>query len=88
MGAIYAKYHKSIIYILLIKGITVLHLPNQAHNCIVWLIEYSYAVDFYFMNYMTHFFASILPHKVQYNCISLYIVYRDRDCGPKLLPQN
>ena len=29
----------------LIKGITVLYMPNQAHNCTVWLIQYSYTVD-------------------------------------------
>ena len=51
----------------LIKGITVLYMPNQAYNCTVWLIQYSYAVDYYFMNYTTHFFALILPCKVQYN---------------------
>jgi len=36
---VYAKYHKSIIHItvlyLLIKGITVLYMPNQANNCTV-----------------------------------------------------
>ena len=42
-------------------------MPNQAHNCTVWLIQYSYAVDYYFMIYAAHFFPLILPRKVQYN---------------------
>jgi len=50
-GVVYAKFHKSIIHIAvlyeLIKGITVLYMPNQAHNCTVWLIQYSYEVDYY-----------------------------------------
>ena len=50
----------------LIKGIKVLFMPNQVHNCTVWLIQYSYAVDYY-MNYTAHFFTLILPHKVQCN---------------------
>jgi len=50
----------------LIKGITVLYMPNQAHNCTAWLIQYSYAVDYYFINYTAHFFALIRPRKVQY----------------------
>jgi len=41
-------------------------MPNQEHNYTVWLIQYSYAVDYYFMIYKAHFFALILPHKVQY----------------------
>ena len=39
---VYMKYHESVIRITvlyeLIKGITVLYMPNQAHNCTVWLI--------------------------------------------------
>ena len=66
-GVVYANFHKSIIRITvlyeLIKGITVLYVPNQVHNCTVWL---SYAVDYYFMSYTAHFFALILPRKVQY----------------------
>ena len=50
----------------LIKGIAVLYMPNQAHNCTVWLIQYSYSVDYYFMIYTAHLFALILPRKVQY----------------------
>ena len=46
----------------LIKGITVLYMPNQAHNC---TIQYSYAVYYYFMIYAAHFFALIIPRKVQ-----------------------
>ena len=69
-GVVYAKFHKSIIRItvlyVLIKCITVLYMPNQAHNCTVWLIQYSYAVDYYFINYAAHFFALILPRKLQY----------------------
>ena len=69
-GVVYAKFHKSIIRITvlyeLIKGITVPYMPNQVHNCAVWLIQYSYAVDYYFMSYTAHFFALVLPHKVQY----------------------
>ena len=69
-GVVYAKFHKSIIHITvlyeLIKGITVLYMPNQVHNCTVWLIQYSHAVDYYFMIYTAHFFALILPRKVQY----------------------
>jgi len=46
-GVVYAKFHKSIIRIAvlyeLIKCITVLYMPNQAHNFTVWLIQYSYA---------------------------------------------
>ena len=46
-GVVYVKFHKSIIRITvlyeLIKGITVLYMPNQAHNCTLWLIQYSYA---------------------------------------------
>ena len=68
-GVVYARYHKSIIHITvlyeLIKGITVLYMPNQAHNCTAWLIQYSYVVDYYFMNYTAHFFALIFPRKVQ-----------------------
>ena len=41
-------------------------MPNQAHNCTVWLIQYSYALDYYFMIYTAHFFALILQRKVQY----------------------
>jgi len=48
----------------LIKGITVLYMPNQVHNCTVWLIQYSYAVDYYFMIYTAHFFVLILPHNI------------------------
>ena len=44
-------------------------MPNQVHNCTVWLIQYSYAVDYYFMIYTAHFFAFILPRKVQYMVI-------------------
>jgi len=40
---------------------------NQAHNCTAWLMQYNYAVDYYFMNYTAHFFALILPCKVQYD---------------------
>ena len=69
-GVVYAKFHKSIIRITvlyeLIKGITVLYMCNQVHNCTVWLIQYSYAIDYYFMIYTAHFFALILPRKVQY----------------------
>jgi len=69
-GVVYAKFHKSIIRITVlyepIKGITVLYMPNQAHNCTVWLIQYSYAVDYYCMNYTAHFFTLIFPRKVQY----------------------
>ena len=69
------KFHKSIIRITLlyelIKDITVLYIPNQAHNCTVWLIQYSYAVDYYFMIYTAHFFGLILPSKVQYIHIML-----------------
>ena len=72
-GVVYAKFHKSIIRITvlyqLIKGITVLYMPNQAHNCTAWLIQYSYAVDYYFMIYTAHFFALILRRKVQYTKI-------------------
>jgi len=57
----------------LIKGITVLYMPNQAHNCTVWLIQYSYAVDYYLMNYTAHFFALILPRKVQYWFLKLMV---------------
>jgi len=60
-GVVYAKYHRSII------RITVLYEPNWAHNCTVWLIQYSYTVDYYFMIYSAHFFALILPRKVQYS---------------------
>ena len=67
-GVVYAKYHKSIICITvlyeLIKGITVLYMPDQVHSCTVWLIQYSNAVDYYFMNNTAHFFALILPRKV------------------------
>jgi len=35
--------------------------------CTVWLIQYSYAVDYCFMIYTAHFFALILPRKVQYD---------------------
>ena len=45
----------------LIKGITVLYMPNQEHNCTVWLIQYSYVVGYYCMNYTAHFFTLILP---------------------------
>jgi len=47
-------------------GIILLYMPNQGYNCTVWLIQYSYAVDYYFMIYTAHFFALILPHNVQY----------------------
>ena len=40
---------------------------NQVHNCTVWLKPYSYAVNYYCMNYTAHFFALVLPCKVQYN---------------------
>ena len=60
-GVAYAKFHKSIIRITvlyeLIKGITVLYMPNQANNCTVWLIQCSYLVDYYFMIYTAHFFC-------------------------------
>ena len=46
--------------------ITVLYIPNQAHNCTLSLIKYSYAVDYYCMNYTAHFLALILPRKVRY----------------------
>ena len=40
-GVVYAKYHKSIICITvlheLVKGITVLYMPNQVHSCTVKL---------------------------------------------------
>ena len=71
-GVVYAKYHKSIIHITvlyeLIKGITVLYMSNQVHYYTVWLIQYSYAVDYYVMNYTAHFFALIHPCKLQYTC--------------------
>ena len=41
-------------------------MRNQEHNCTVWLIQYSYAVDYYCMNYTAHFFTLILPRTVQY----------------------
>ena len=41
-------------------------MPNQALNYTVWLIQYSYAVDYYFTIYAAHFFTLILPRKVQY----------------------
>ena len=38
-----------------------------------WLLLYgSYAVDYYCMNYTAHFFALILPHKVQYVHVIIY----------------
>ena len=43
-------------------------MPNQARNCTVWIIQYSYAVDYYCMNCTAHFFTLILPRKVQYMC--------------------
>ena len=42
-------------------------MPNQAHNCTVWFIQYSYTVDYYRMNYTAHFFTFIFPRKVQYS---------------------
>ena len=61
-----AKFLKSIFDITvlyeLIKGITVLCMSNQAHNCTVWFIQHSYAVDYYCMNYESHL---ILLHKAQ-----------------------
>ena len=98
-GFVYAKFHKSIIYITvlyeLIKGITVLYMPNQAHNCTVWLIQYSYAVDYYCMNYTAHFFALILPCKVQYDAIgqcfypfcSFYLTEKKK-CGSPLVQSS
>jgi len=41
-------------------------MPKQEHNCTVWLIQCSNAGDYYFMIYTAHFFALILPRKVQY----------------------
>jgi len=71
-----AKFHKSIIHITvlyeLIKGITVLYMPNQEHNCTAWLIKYSYAVDCYCVNYAAHFFALILPCKIQYHIMQAF----------------
>jgi len=50
-------------------------MPNQAHNCTVWLMQYSYAVDYYFMNYTMYFFSVILPRKVQYWVVkALFVV--------------
>jgi len=49
-------------------------MPNQEHNCTGWLIQYSYAVDYYFMNYIVHFFALILPRKVQYIVLPSYMI--------------
>jgi len=48
-------------------------MPNQEHNCTVWLIQYSYAVDYYFMIYTAHFFTFILPRKVQYLVIQKHL---------------
>jgi len=48
-------------------------MSNQAHNCTVWLIQYSYVVDYYFMIYIAHFFALILPYKVQYYMICYFL---------------
>jgi len=44
------------------------YMPNQTHNCTVWIIQYSYVVDCYLMNYTVHFFASC---RVQYKQILL-----------------
>ena len=44
--------------------------PN-AHT--VWLIQYSYAVDYYFMKYAPQFLALILPRNVQY--IGIWVLY-------------
>ena len=52
-------------------------MPIQAHKRTAWLIQYSYAVDYYFMIYTAHFFALILPRKVQY--IVMMIPYTSID---------
>ena len=47
-GVAYVKYHGSII------RITVLY-EQINHITVLWLIQYSYAVDYYFMNYTALF---------------------------------
>jgi len=61
--------HKCFKWYIVLDHSQLMYMPNQAHNCTVWLIQYSYAVDYYFMNYTAHFFALILP--LQY----IYILY-------------
>ena len=41
------------------KGTTVLYMPNQMHNCTAWLTQYSYAADYYCMNYAARYFTLI-----------------------------
>ena len=78
-GVVYAKFHKSIIRITvlyeLIKGITVLYMPNQAHNCTVWLIQYSYAtfwaIQHTFSLWSSHAKYNIITIKNYYDCLTV-----------------
>ena len=57
-------------------------MPNQVHNCTAWLIQYSYEVDYYFMQ---HTFSFDPPTQ---STIRIYDIQYSYPCGYSELIDN